>query len=282
MRGLGHIALTWALTLSPVGNLAWAEVVDVTRTVGASGSLATTVSLTVQPRTIAADALAASIAFGTVTGVSIAAPWKVAPQYLKVQHASNHNNWAIRIYTNNKATKPTTVGTVLGDNGTTCDPLLPASSACTDDPRGYGGLIGTTPTNPNDRVPWAWQVYKDVVVGGPATPVDDDGDGALDVGVNEVGGFFNAPWAFIADASDCPSTPAVPLNCTAAPAPTIDKTIEFLQVAVGDAANAFLKLHPLTPPRDSDGDVAVYIAGRFGGAPADTFTATLILELYHQ
>lgn len=279
------VVVACALALSTGPGAAWAEVVDSTKPVSASGSIGATASLTVTPKLISNNSSALGLSFGAVTlGAS---PWKVAPQYLDMAHVSNHNNWAIRVLTNNKANFAGLAGKVLGDAGTTCnllptDPNFLTTPACTDDPLGYGGLIGTTPSNPNDRVTLAWQVYKDVVVGGPATPTADDTNGVLDAGVNEVGGYFNAPWAYMADASDCPSTNLVPLNCRQAiNPPTIDKTAEFFRVAQGDASNAFLLLHPSDGNRTADGVTPVYIAGRFGGAPADTFSSTIILELYH-
>jgi hypothetical protein len=236
---------------------AGAEVVDVVRTVSASGSIGSVASLTVTPLNIVGSGAPASVAFGSVS-LSPGQFWKVAPTYLRVQHQSNSANWAIRILTNNKSTHPTMTGAVL-------DPKTAGTDQ--DDILGYGGLIGSNPQDPNDRVPWAWQVYKDTVVGGPTSPTDA-----------QVGGTFNIPWAFLADASDCPATAT---NCRSVTPSTLDKTIEFLRVAQGDAAAGFLKLHPDDGNRIADGDVAVYIAARFGGAPADSYGSSLILELYH-
>jgi len=212
--------------------------------------------LTVSARNVSDNSAVAGISYGAVT--LGATPWKVAPQYLRVQHQSNNTNWAIRILTNNRTTFPTTVGKVL-DAKVLADP--------NDDILGYGGLIGTTPTDPNDRVTLAWQVYKDPVVGGPVAPADA-----------QVGGTFNSPWAFLADASDCPSTAT---NCRSATPSTIDKTLEFFRISQGDSASAFLKLHPDDGNRVADGDVPVYIAARFGGTPADFYSSTIIVELYH-
>jgi hypothetical protein len=228
--------------------------VDVIQSVGATGSLGAVASLTVSARNISDNGAAAGINFGAVS--LGATPWKVAPQYLRLQHQSNSTNWAIRILTNNRASFPTMAGKVLDPRGV----------GDADDILGYAGLIGSIPADPNDRVTLAWQVYKDPVPSGPAAPSDA-----------QVGGTFNSPWAFLADASDCPSTAT---NCRSATPATIDKTIEFLRVAQGDAASAFLKLHPDDGNRVADGEVALYLTGRFGAAPADTYTSTIILELY--
>ena len=251
-----YMAVAYALAVSTSPSIAWAEVVDVVQSVGASGSIGAVASLTVSARNVSDNSVASGINFGAVT--LGATPWKVAPQYLRLLHQSNNNSWAIRIFTNNRGTFPTMVGKVL-DAKVLADP--------NDDILGYGGLIGSVPTDPNDRVTLAWQVSKDPVTGGPAAPTD-----------LQVGGTFNSPWAFMADASDCPSTAT---NCRSATPATIDKTIEFLRVAQGDAVNAFLKLHPDDGNRIADGDVPVYITARFSGAPADSYSSTIIVELYH-
>lgn len=256
-RARWQVVATCALSMGLAAATAKAEVVDQARTVIGSGSIGSVASLTVSPRTISTDAAASSIAFGNVS-LPAGEFWKVAPQYLRIQHQSNAANWAIRILTNNRSVHPTMEGKVL-------DAKVVAD--LNDDILGYGGLIGTNSQAPSNRVPWAWQVYKDTVAGGPAVPTD-----------TQVGGTFNSPWAFIADASDCPSTAT---TCRSATPPTIDKTIEFLRMAQGDASNAFLLLHPDVAPRTSDGDIAVYITARFGGMPADAYSSTLILELYH-
>lgn len=250
----GVVAAMLALASGP--GAALAEVVDVSQTVGANGSIGAVATMTVTARNVSDNSAAAGIAFGAV--VLGATPWKVAPQYLRIVHSNNNANWAVRILTNNRSAFPTMAGKVLDPKTATTDQ---------DDILGYGGLIGTNPSDPNDRVTLAWQVYKDPVVGGPVAPPD-----------TSVGGAFNSPWAFMADASDCPSTAT---NCRTATPSTIDKTIEFLRVMQGDASSAFLKLHPDNGVRTADGDVPLYVAARFGGAPADTYTSTIILEMYH-
>lgn len=284
MRRYGQLLLASALVWASGGGVAWAEVVDRTYSNTASATVTSTATMTVNPKLISTNGSALTIAFGSVPAGPT--PWVVAPQYLEVAHASNFNNWAIRFYSDNKVPKPTTVGKVLGDNGTLCDPLLPASPNCVDDPLGYGGLIGTTPANPNDRATLAWQVYQNPVSGGPVTPIDEivnfEPDGTTPhVDANEVGGYFNAPWAYLADKSDCPSTPTIPLNCKASPAPTVSLTTEFLRVAQGDSSNSFLLNHPQVAPRTSDGIMAVYVAARLGQAPADTYASLLKMDLYH-
>jgi hypothetical protein len=252
-RVLKGALAVWLLLGFGVGQ-AWAETVDAIRQVGASGSVGAVVSLTVTPTNISNDLPASAISFGSV---SIGAtPWVRAPQYLRVAHQSNSASWAIRILTNNRGDVPGLVGKILDDNGTPTN--------FDDDKLGYSGLIGSNPADPNNRVPLGWQVYKDPVIGGPAAPTDA-----------QVGGAFNSPWAFLADASDCTSA------CTTASPVTVDKTIEFLRIAQGAAASGFLLLHPNDGNRIADGDIAVYLAGRFGGAPADTYNANIIIELYH-
>ena len=268
-----HVATAYLVAMSTGPAVAMAEVIDVTRTVGVAGSVTATSSLTVSPITIATGIGATSIAFGTVTPGTT--PWKVAPQYLRVQYANNNANWAIRILTNNRVAHPTMAGKVL-------DPKVIADP--NDDILGYAGLIGSTSTDPNDRVALGWQVLKDPLAGGPAAPVDASTTPAAPpandcvTGTTCVGGRFNSPWAFMADASDCPSTAT---NCRSTTPDTVDKTIEFLRVAQGDAATSGLLLHPDNGIRTGDGDVAVYVTARFGGAPADTFGATIIVEMYH-
>lgn len=132
-----------------------------------------------------------------------------------------------------------------------------------DDRLSYSGLVGD-PANPNARAPLAWQVYTDPVGGGPAVPSDA-----------QVGGTFDSPWAFLADASDCTS------QCRSPNPVTVDKTIEFFRVAQGDASQGFLLLHPNQPPRTADGNIAVYLAARFGGAPSGTYSSNILVELYH-
>ena len=256
MRRVWSLAVACALGTWAVPGLALAEVVDVIQSVGASGSIGAVASMTVTPRFISSNANTTGISFGAVT--IGATDWNLPPQYLRIAHQSNNTNWAIRILTNNKAARPTLAGKVL-DAKVVADP--------NDDILGYGGMYGSTPLDPNNRVPIAWQAYKDPVVGGPAAPMDA-----------QVGGTFNSPWAFIADASDCPDTST---NCRSVTPDKIDKTIEFLRVAQGDASNAFLKLHPDDGNRNSDGDVALYVTGRFKGVPADSYTTSIILELYH-
>ena len=251
-----HVAAACALAVSTGPAAAMAEVIDFTRSVGASGSIGAVASLTVTPLFISTSTGATSIAFGAVTVGTT--PWRVAPVYLRVLHSNNNNNWAVRILTNNRSLFPTMAGKVL-------DAKVLADTS--DDILGYGGLIGSTPTDPNDRVTLAWQIYKDPVVGGPVAPAD-----------SAVGGAFNSAWAFMADASDCPSTST---NCRSATPDTVDKTIEFLRIMQGDAATASLLLHPDNGVRTADGDVALYIAARFGGAPADTYGSTIIVEMYH-
>ena len=222
--------------------------------VGMQASVGAVASMTVTPTNISDGSPAGTINFGAVTPG--ATPWVAAPQYLRIQHQSNHLSWAVRILTDNRAIFPTMAGLVLNDRGTPSDP--------TDDQLGYGGMIGTTPTDPKDRVSLAWQVYKDPLSGGPVAPTDA-----------QVGGVFNSPWAFLADASDCLSA------CTTANPVTIDKTLEFLRVAQGDSTSGFLLLHPDEGNRIADGDIAVYLAARFGAAPTDSYHTTIIVELYH-
>lgn len=255
-RRLGRIVAAGALALSPAVGVR-AEVIDQVRTVSASGSIGAQATLTVTARNIVGDTVASGgLAFGAVSVG--ATPWDVAPQYLQLQYSVNHSNWAVRVLTNNKATFPTLAGRVL-DAKVVADP--------NDDILGYGGMIGSTPTDPNDRVPLGWQVLKNPLAGGPADPTDA-----------QVAGTFNSPWAFLADASDCPSTAT---NCRSATPSTIDKTLEFFRVVQGDASTSGLLLHPDNGDRVGDGDIAVYVAGRFGGAPADSYTTTIGVTLYH-
>lgn len=231
----------------------WAETVDATRQVSASGSVGSVASLTVSTLNISDNSSAGGLSFGSVA-VGQTTPWVRAPQYFRVQHQSNHPSWAIRIITNNRSTFPTMVGRVT-DGGNLEDP--------NDDKLGYSGLVGD-PTDPNARVPLGWQVYKDPVSGGPAVPLDA-----------QVGGNFDSPWVFLADASDCTS------QCRSATPVTIDKTHEFFRIAQGDSTNGFLLLHPNQSPRTADGEIAVYVAGRFGGAPAGSYSSNVIIELHH-
>lgn len=282
MKRLGQLLLASALAWLPSAS-ASAEIVDRTFTSIASASVTSTVSMTVQPKLITTNGNTAGIAFGTVSGGGT--PWKVAPQYLEITHASNFSNWAIRFYSDNRTIKPTTAGAVLGDNTTVCS-SGEVGPDCTDDPLSYGGLIGSTPQDPNNRATMAWQAYQNIVAGGPAAPTADDDpvepDPTPDPG--EVGGYFNAPWAYLADKSDCPSTPTAPLVCAGGPTATNVINLadtDFVRVAQGDAANAFIKLHPETPPRNSDGTIVVYVASRLGSAPADSYSAQLKLDLFH-
>jgi hypothetical protein len=253
---MGRIVAAAALAWGPAVG-ARAEVVDQVRTVSASGSIGAQATLTVTARNVSGDTVASGgLAFGTVSVGTT--PWDVAPQYLQVQYHVNHSNWAVRILTNNKAAFPTMVGKVL-DAKVLADP--------NDDILGYAGMIGSTPTDPNDRVTLAWQVFRNTVAGGPADPTD-----------LQVGGAFNSAWALLADASDCPSTAT---NCRSATPATIDKTLEFFRVVQGDASTSGLLLHPDNGDRVGDGDIAVYVAGRFGGAPADSYSTTIGITLYH-
>ncbi|GEM_PF-6254302 len=265
MRRLGQLLLASALAWLPSASAA-AEVVDFTRTVTAAGSIGASASLTVVTALIGSNAPQA-LNWGAVTGVTPTVPWKVAPQYMAITHSSNAANWAIRVLTNNKSAFPTLAGKVL-DAKVIADP--------NDDILGYAGMIGSTPADPNNRIPWVWQAFQNTLAAAPTAPVDNNDNGTIEP--NEVGGEFNAPWAFIADLSDCPSTAT---NCRSAAPATIDDTIEYLRIAQGDSSNAFLLLHPETPPRTSDGTIAVYLAARFGGASADTYRSTIIVELYH-
>lgn len=246
--------LMTGLVLFGAGGLAFAEVIDSSKQVSASGTVGTVTSLTVTPRTIVGNAVTGGFDFGTVSG---SAAWKVAPQYLQIQHQSNQASWAIRILTNNRSLFPAMAGKITSDNGTPNNP--------DDDRLGYSGLVGSNTADPNNRVPLGWQAYKNPVSGGPATPTDAD-----------VGGTFNSPWAFLADASDCES------NCLTASPVTVDKTIEFLRIAQGTPTQGFLLLHPNDGDRNADGDIACYLTGRFGGVPGDTYTSTIIVELYHE
>ena len=232
----------------------WAEVIDVSRTVTASGSVGSVATFTVTPRNISDNTTASGIAFGTV--VVGATPWVRAPQYLRIQYQSNQASWAVRILTNNRSSFPGMAGRITNDNGTPGNPA--------DDQLNYAGMIGSTPADPNNRVSLGWQVYKDNVVGGPAAPPDTD-----------VGGLWNSPWAFVADASDCLSA------CTSGAPVTIDKTGEYFRIVQGNASTSGLLAHPNDGNRVGDNDVSLYVVGRFGGAPADSYNTTVILELYH-
>jgi len=273
MREAGKVIVACALAALSTGpGMAWAEVVDVIENVPASATVGATATLTVTPKRISDNSVAAGLSWGAVS--LGATPWNVAPQYLEVLHESNHSNWAIRILTNNRATHPTMAGKVLDPKG----------AGESDDILGYGGLIGSNANDVNARPALGWQVYKDPVPGGPAAPVDASATPAAppandcNTGTTCVGSRFNSPWAFMADASDCPSTAT---TCRSATPPTIDKTIEFLRIAQGDAAGGFLLGHPSISERTADGDIAVYLTGRFLGMPADTYSTTVIVELYH-
>ena len=234
---------------------AWAEVIDASRTVVASGAVGSVATLTVTPRNISDNTTAAGIAFGTVTP-SPTTPWVRAPQYLRIQYQSNQASWAVRILTNNRSSFPSMAGRIVNDNGTPTNP--------NDDQLNYAGMIGSNAADPNDRVSVGWQVYKDNVVGGPATPLDTD-----------VGGLWNSPWAFVADASDCLSA------CLSVTPVTIDKTGEYFRIVQGNASTSGLLAHPNDGNRGGDNDVSLYVVGRFGGVPADSYNSTIILELYH-
>lgn len=257
MRGWQAIGVAIALAAisAPSG---WAEVIDVTRSVSSSGSIGSVATMTVTPTTISSGATAAALAFGTVTvGAS---PWVRAPQYLRLQYQSNQVSWAVRILTNNRVAFPSMVGFVT-------DPGQPGD---TDDKLNYAGLIGTVPTNVLDRVSLAWQVYKDLVTGGPPAPAGD-----ADVNAANPADSWQTPWAFVADASDCLS------SCRTITPVTIDKTGEYFRIVQGGSTSSGLLAHPNDNNRIGDNDIAVYVAARFGGAPADSYSTTIILELYH-
>lgn len=254
MRSLWSVAAAVGMVLGAIGP-AGAEVLDAGGQVPASGLVSTTTSLTITARNISDDSTASGVDFPAASA-STTAPWVRSPQYLQVQHQSNQSNWAIRILTNNRGTftNPPMEGRVLNP-GPTDSP--------DDDQLSYSGLVGD-PANPNARAPLAWQVFTDPVSGGPAVPADA-----------QVGGAFDSPWAFLADASDCTS------QCRSASPVTVDKTIEFFRVAQGDATQGFLLLHPNVPPRTADGNIAVYLAARLGGVPSGTYSSNILLELYH-
>ena len=235
-----------------------AEVIDVTRSVSSSGSIASVATLAVTPITISTGLSAASLAFGQVT--TGASPWVRAPQYLRLQYQSNQVSWAVRVLTNNRTAFPSMVGFVT-------DPGQPGDA---DDKLGYAGMIGTVPTNVLDRVSLAWQVYKDPVAGGPPAPTGD-----TDVTPVDPANSWQTPWASVADASDCLS------NCRTATPGTIDKTGEYFRIVQGGPSSSGLLAHPNDNNRIGDNDIAVYVAARFGGAPADSYGATIILEMYH-
>ena len=250
------VAVALAAMSAPSG---WAEVIDVTRNVASSGAITSVATLTVTPITISTGATAASLAFGTVTvGAS---PWVRAPQYLRLQYQSNQTSWAVRVLTNNRVAFPSMVGFVTVPGNLT-DP--------NDDQLGYAGMIGTVPTNVTDRVSLAWQVYRDPIAGGPAAP-------AIDTDVNPVNpdDAWRTPWAFVADASDCLS------NCRTGTPVTIDKTGEYFRIVQGGPLSSGLLAHPNDNNRIGDNDIAVYVSGRFGGAPADSYSTTVIVEMYH-
>ena len=250
-----------------------AETIDLQQTATSQGAVAAVATLTVTPRNISDNTTASGINFGTVTvGAS---PWVRAAQYLRIQYQSNNTTWAVRIVTNNKAAFPTMVGNVTDPAPSTPDPS-DTNTDPADDKLAYGGMIGSLPTNPIDRVPLVWQVYKDNVVGGPPAPTSDAD--MNDLNQDGIDDSWKLPWAFIADVSDC-----IGVNtCRTATPVTIDKTGEYFQVVYGGPLSSAMRSHPNDNNRLGDNDIALYVAGRFGGAPADpSYRATIIFELYH-
>lgn len=102
MRQRSHVILGVGLVLGLASN-AGAEVLDAGGQVPASGSVSDTTSLTITPRNISDNSTATGVEFPAASATE-AAPWVRSPQYLQLQHQSNHSNWAIRILTNNRST----------------------------------------------------------------------------------------------------------------------------------------------------------------------------------
>jgi hypothetical protein len=229
----------------------YAEVIDVSVPITIGATIGATATMTVTPRNISDNAIAAGLAFSS-PGV---AQWTVSDQYLNVVYNCNLPLWAIRIVTDNVSANP-------GMPGKPTAPGVDGVYGTPDDILSYGGLVDAlTISNPDNRAPLAWQAYP----GTSATGVLTDAT---------VGGAWNSNWSYIADISNTGYDADVDGDSNVA-------TYAYSTVVQGGASSNGLNFHPDDGVRTGDGDIAVYVGARFQGLSAGAYSAALRVQLIH-
>jgi len=233
----------------------FAETVDVSVPITIGATIGSVATLTVTPRNIVGDAVAAGLSFTNPT----ANPWTVSDQYLQVQYNCNLPLWAVRIVTDNKAEFPTMVGKPIGAGAD-------GSWGTADDLLSYAGLVDTNSVNnPENRATLVWQVYAN-----PQAP-----SALSDATVTDT---WNAPWAYIADVSNSGYDSEIDSDSNI-------NTLAYSTIAQGGAAGNGLNFHPSLGdgvPKPGDGDIAVYIGAKFAGLSAGSYSAKLMVQLIHE
>jgi len=112
-----------------------------------------------------------------------------------------------------------------------------------------GGLIGQI--NTNMRVPMLWQVHNNAQASHPALSQSEVDDGN---------------WTWLKDKGD----------------PDWASSSDYRCVLAGNADHTWLKGYPgADGPTGSISPVAFYLGGKFEGNPADSYSTTIILDMYH-
>lgn len=112
-----------------------------------------------------------------------------------------------------------------------------------------GGLIGQV--NTNSRVPMLWQVYDGAQASHPALSQSE-----VDAG----------NWTWVKDKGD----------------PDWATSEDYRRVLAGNATHTWLKGYPGGDgPTNTISPVAFYLGGKFEGNPADNYSTTVVLDIYH-
>ncbi len=112
-----------------------------------------------------------------------------------------------------------------------------------------GGLIGQS--NTNIRVPMLWQVHNDVQASHPALSQSEVDEGN---------------WTWVKDKGD----------------PDWATSGDYRCVLAGNVDHTWLKGYPgADGPTSTISPVALYLGGKFDGNPADNYSTTIVLDIYH-
>lgn len=215
-----------------------------------------------------------------VAAVTIAAPWVRAAGYVRVQYSSTRNAAyvGVRIVSRNAEITET------GDIAACVAPaMVDSDNDGANDDESYSGLLfrgdldaGTAGEDPSKRAALAWQVFVDPPAGitvprvavGPdpilgGTVIRDESDVTRADSV----GSWNAAWAYLGDVDDDNFVDTV-WN-VANPLDPNDDGPSYSIIVSGFTGpdGGYLAQHPRSnpahDPRPADGDICVYLAGRF-------------------
>lgn len=315
------------MTLVFGSSMVFADVVDKSQPIDVTASVPSIGSTTLTVTVVG------NINSFPLAGLTLAKPWIKSDGSIKIGYSSTKNaiTTGIRLISKNSQltadpTKP--ISNYLKEQ------LVDADYDGANDDKSYGGLIwksadgksddfdlGTDGEDPSRRVTLAWQVYNDVKAGitvpsvtigpdpvkGGTVVFDKTGDttnpkdGTADVLDADTVGCWNSAWAYVSDIND-DLFPSTVWNYT------VGKEGPQYPMAIfgfSEGYNGFLTWHPMDTggtaqkpnPRPADGEVMVYLAGRFANTnwgkevtdkpkayvlPAGDYRTKLYVELLYE